>query len=103
MDKALLSVVHETHEDKWGRIPECLDQYLCGRGGEYDLLPYLGGMTRSEFCTILSAGMSTTASNVLALYVFMLKEKFPTIAGHLVSASVLSAIAAIVMSKIGAH
>ena len=64
------------------------------------VLPYLGGMTRSEFCTILSAGMSTTASNVLALYVFLLKEKFPTIAGHLVSASILSAIAAIVMSKI---
>jgi CNT family concentrative nucleoside transporter len=64
------------------------------------VLPYLAGMTRSEFCTILAAGMSTTASNVLALYVFLLKEKFPAIAGHLVSASVLSAIAAIVMSKI---
>jgi len=64
------------------------------------VLPYLGAMTRSEFCTILSAGMSTTASNVLALYVFLLKDKFPAIAGHLVSASVLSAIAAIVMSKI---
>jgi CNT family concentrative nucleoside transporter len=64
------------------------------------VLPYLGGMTRSEFCTILSAGMSTTASSVLALYVFLLQKQFPTIAGHLVSASVLSAIAAIVMSKI---
>jgi CNT family concentrative nucleoside transporter len=57
-------------------------------------------MTRSEFCTILAAGMSTTASNVLALYVFLLHRQFPAIAGHLVSASVLSAIAAIVMSKI---
>jgi len=64
------------------------------------ILPHLGKMTRSEFCTILSAGMSTTASNVLALYVFLLQKQFPTIAGHLVSASVLSAIAAIVMSKI---
>ncbi|MEW6585636.1 MAG: nucleoside transporter C-terminal domain-containing protein [Nitrospirota bacterium] len=64
------------------------------------VLPYLKTMTRSEFCTILSAGMSTTASNVLALYVFLLRGQFPTIAGHLVSASVLSAIAAIVMSKI---
>ena len=64
------------------------------------VLPHLKGMTRSEFCTILSAGMSTTASNVLALYVFMLKEKFPAIAGHLVSASILSAVSAIVMSKI---
>ncbi len=64
------------------------------------VLPYLGGMTRSEFCTILAAGMSTTASSVLALYVFLLKDRFPTIAGHLVSSSILSAIAAIVMSKI---
>lgn len=64
------------------------------------ILPYLGRMTRSEFCTILSAGMSTTASNVLALYVFLLHGRFPTIAGHLISSSILSAIAAIVMSKI---
>lgn len=64
------------------------------------VLPYLGKMTRSEFCTVLAAGMSTTASNVLALYVFLLQGRFPTIAGHLVSSSILSAIGAIVMSKI---
>ena len=62
--------------------------------------PYLAKMTRSELCTILTAGMATVASNVLALYVFSLKAQFPTIAGHLVSASLLSAPAAIVMSKI---
>lgn len=64
------------------------------------VLPYLKTMTKSEFCTILAAGMSTTASSVLALYVFLLHEQFPTIAGHLVSASVISAIAAIVMAKL---
>ena len=64
------------------------------------ILPHLGSMTRSEFCTILAAGMSTTASNVLALYVFLLQKQFPTIAGHLVSASILSVIAAVVISKI---
>ncbi|MBI5099228.1 MAG: nucleoside transporter [Nitrospirae bacterium] len=64
------------------------------------VLPYLSKMTRSEFCTILAAGMSTTASSVLALYVFILHKNFPTIAGHLVSASIISAIGAIVMSKI---
>jgi CNT family concentrative nucleoside transporter len=64
------------------------------------ILPYLNTMTKSEFCTILAAGMSTTASSVLALYVFILQKQFPTIAGHLVSASILSAIAAIVLSKI---
>lgn len=64
------------------------------------VLPHLHRMTRSEFCTILAAGMSTTASNVLALYVFLLQKQFPAIAGHLVSASVISAVGAIVMSKI---
>lgn len=62
--------------------------------------PYLSKMTRSELCTILTAGMATIASSVMALYVFILQSKFPTIAGHLVSASVLSAPAAIVMSKL---
>jgi CNT family concentrative nucleoside transporter len=62
--------------------------------------PHLDSMTRSELCTILTACMATIASSVMALYVFMLKDQFPTIAGHLVSASVLSAPAALVMSKI---
>jgi len=62
--------------------------------------PYLSRMTRSELCTILTAGMATVASNVLALYVFSLKAVFPEIAGHLVSASLLSAPAALVMSKV---
>lgn len=64
------------------------------------VLPHLGTMTRSEFCTILAAGMATTASNVLALYVFLLQKQFPAIAGHLVSASFLSAVSAIVLSKL---
>lgn len=62
--------------------------------------PYLGRMTSSELCTVLTAGMATVASNVLALYVLNLQALFPTIAGHLVSASLLSAPAALVMSKI---
>lgn len=62
--------------------------------------PYLGRTTSSEICTILTAGMATVASNVLALYVFSLRDQFPAIAGHLVSASLLSAPAALVMSKI---
>jgi CNT family concentrative nucleoside transporter len=62
--------------------------------------PYLNKMTQSELCTILTAGMATIASSVMALYVFSLKTVFPMIAGHLVSASLLSAPAALVMSKI---
>ena len=62
--------------------------------------PYLARMTRSELCTILTAGMATVSSNVLALYVLSLQQQFPTIAGHLISASLLSAPAALAMSKI---
>jgi CNT family concentrative nucleoside transporter len=62
--------------------------------------PFLAKMTRSELMTILTAGMATVASNVLALYVYMLNDLFPTIAGHLVSASILAAPASLVMSKI---
>lgn len=62
--------------------------------------PYLNKMTRSEICTVMTCGMATVASNVLALYVFSLQDIFPTIAGHLVTASLLAAPAAVVMSKI---
>jgi CNT family concentrative nucleoside transporter len=62
--------------------------------------PFLSTMTRSELCTILTGGMATIASSVMALYVFILQQQFPTIAGHLVSASILGAPAAIVMSKL---
>jgi CNT family concentrative nucleoside transporter len=62
--------------------------------------PYLEKMTRSELCTILTAGMATIASTVLAIYILILQKQFPTIAGHLLSASFLSAPAAIIMSKI---
>ncbi|GAI05965.1 unnamed protein product, partial [marine sediment metagenome] len=62
--------------------------------------PHLREMTKSELTTILAAGMGTIASTVLAFYVLYLHEVLPTIAGHLVSASFLSAPAAVVMSKL---
>jgi len=62
--------------------------------------PHLATLTASELCTVLTAGMATVASNVLALYVLTLQKQFPTIAGHLISASLLSAPAALVMSKL---
>ncbi len=62
--------------------------------------PHLATLTASELCTVLTAGMATVASNVLALYVLMLQKRFPTIAGHLISASLLSAPAALLMSKL---
>lgn len=71
-----------------------------GIESSFTVQPHLSKMTASELCTVLTAGMATVASNVLALYVFTLREQFPGIAGHLISASILSAPAAIVMSKL---
>ena len=62
--------------------------------------PYLEGMTRSELLTLLTCAMSTVASTTLALYVFFLKDTFPQIAGHLISASFLSIPAAALVSKL---
>jgi CNT family concentrative nucleoside transporter len=62
--------------------------------------PYLDRMTRSELCTVLTAGMATVSSNVLAVYVFSLRDQFPGIGGHLVLASFLSAPAALAAAKL---
>ncbi len=62
--------------------------------------PHLAEMTRSELTTILSAAMGTIASTVLAIYVMYLQGQLPFIAGHLISASFLSAPAAVVMAKL---
>jgi len=62
--------------------------------------PYIDRMTRSELLTLITCGMATVASTTLALYVLFLKDSFPLIAGHLVSASVMSIPAAALASKL---
>ena len=62
--------------------------------------PYLERMTRSELLTLLTCMMATVASTVLAVYVLALQNVFPQIAGHLVSASVISIPCAILISKL---
>ncbi|MCL5035433.1 MAG: nucleoside transporter [Bacteroidetes bacterium] len=62
--------------------------------------PFLGKMTRSELNTIMTTGMATIASSMLAAYITILRGQFPNIAGHLVSAAVMNVAAAIVFSKI---
>jgi CNT family concentrative nucleoside transporter len=62
--------------------------------------PYIERMTRSELLTVLTCGMSTVASTTLAIYVLFLRDSFPQIAGHLISASVLSIPAAVLVSKL---
>ncbi len=62
--------------------------------------PFLERMTRSELMMLLTSGLSTIASSVLAVYAGLLEPIFPYIAGHLISASVLSIPAAVLMAKI---
>lgn len=57
--------------------------------------PYLAGMTRSELLAVMIGGMATIAGGVLAAYV-----GFGIEAGHLLTASVLSAPAGLLISKI---
>jgi len=62
--------------------------------------PFLARMTRSELCTLLAACFGSIASTVLALYSSILRPVFPSITGHLVSASVLTIPACFVLAKI---
>ena len=62
--------------------------------------PYLDRLTRSELLTVMTCGMSTVAATTMALYVFFLQKDFPLIAGHLLSASVLSIPGAALVSKL---
>lgn len=62
--------------------------------------PFISRMTPSELCTIMVGGFATVAGGVLAAYVAMLQPQFPTIAGHLLAASVMNAPAGLFLSKI---
>jgi CNT family concentrative nucleoside transporter len=62
--------------------------------------PFVGKMTQSELATVMVGGFATIAGGVLAAYVGMLSPYFPDIAGHLLTASVMNAPAALLISKI---
>ena len=61
--------------------------------------PFINNMTNSELFAVMTGGFATAAGGVLALYVMWLHD-IPGIAGHLLAASVMSAPAALVISKI---
>ena len=62
--------------------------------------PFISGMTQSELNTVMVGGFATIAGGVMAAYVGMLSPHFPDIAGHLLTASVMNAPAALLISKI---
>ena len=61
--------------------------------------PFISQMTKSELMVVMVGGFATVAGGVLAIYVKWLSD-IPGIAGHLLAASVMSAPAALVISKI---
>jgi CNT family concentrative nucleoside transporter len=62
--------------------------------------PYLSKMTMSELNAIMVGGFASIAGGVMAAYVGLLKDQIPNIAGHLLSASIMSAPAGLMMAKI---
>jgi CNT family concentrative nucleoside transporter len=62
--------------------------------------PYIAKMTESELFCVMSAGMATIAGSVMAAYIGILQPHFPQVAGHILSASLMSAPAAVVIAKI---
>jgi CNT family concentrative nucleoside transporter len=62
--------------------------------------PFVRTMTNSELHSVMTGGFATIAGGVLAAFVGMLAAFFPNIAGHLIAASVMSAPAALAISKI---
>lgn len=62
--------------------------------------PFLLEMSRSELCAILTSCFGSIASTVLALYAGLLRPVFPSITGHLVSASIMTIPACFVISKL---
>ncbi len=62
--------------------------------------PFVEKMTMSELNTVMVGGFATVAGGVMAAYVAMLSGSFPSIAGHLLAASIMAAPAGIVVSKL---
>ncbi|MEK0449987.1 MAG: hypothetical protein RL088_2255 [Verrucomicrobiota bacterium] len=59
--------------------------------------PYIAGMTRSEIMALMTAGMATIATGVMVVYG---GKDIGMDAGHILTASVLSAPAALMVAKI---
>ena len=62
--------------------------------------PYIARLSRSELFLVMSGGMATIAGTMLVLYATILGPVVPDAAGHFITASVMSAPAAILMAQI---
>jgi CNT family concentrative nucleoside transporter len=62
--------------------------------------PFIAGTTRSELMAIMAGGFANIATGVLAAYAAMLSGLVPDAAAHLLTASVISAPASLVVAKL---
>ncbi len=61
---------------------------------------YLDRMSRSELFTLMTCGMSTVAGSIMVLYASILSDQIDGALGHIIIASVLNVIGAIVVARI---
>jgi concentrative nucleoside transporter, CNT family len=61
--------------------------------------PFIATMTNSELFNVMVCGFATAAGGVLAAYTLMLRDVIPSIAGHLLAATLIQTPAAILLAK----
>ncbi|WP_319764014.1 nucleoside transporter C-terminal domain-containing protein [Maridesulfovibrio sp.] len=64
------------------------------------IAPYINNLSRSEMMTLMISGMATISGTVLVLYASILNPILPGAIGHILTASIISAPAAILISRI---
>ena len=62
--------------------------------------PYLRRLTRSELFAIMVCGMATIAGTMMVLYATVLGDVIPNVIGHLLTASIINAPAAIMIARL---
>jgi CNT family concentrative nucleoside transporter len=62
--------------------------------------PYLARMTRSELFAMMAVGLSCIAGTMLVLYATVLQKVIPDALGHILTASIIHAPAALVVASI---
>jgi len=62
--------------------------------------PYLKNMTRSELFSVMTCGMTTIAGTMMVIYASILGPVIPDALGHILTASIISAPAAVLIAKV---
>lgn len=62
--------------------------------------PYLAGLSRGELFVVMTGGMATIAGTMMVLYATFLTGIIPDPVGHLLTASLISVPAAIMLAKV---